>query len=173
MWNVAKHLQAVLILPFNVAVVIPYLIARADPTRVEYPTAAVGVMLAVACLVGVTGVGLLFMTNRLFMRVGKGTLAPWTPTQELVATGIYRHVRNPMISGVICILLSEVLIVRSPWLAGWLALFAMTNFIFIPLWEEPDLAKRFGDSYLKYKSNVPRWIPRLTPWGGDGSASGS
>ena len=34
----------------------------------------------------------------------------------------------------------------------------------IPFGEEPGLAKRFGDDYLHYKQNVPRWIPRLTPW---------
>jgi len=38
--------------------------------------------------------------------------------------------------------------------------------IYIPLGEEPGLAKRFGDDYHLYKQNVPRWIPRLTPWEG-------
>ncbi|MBT5920444.1 MAG: isoprenylcysteine carboxylmethyltransferase family protein, partial [Alphaproteobacteria bacterium] len=30
--------------------------------------------------------------------------------------------------------------------------------------EEPGLEKRFGETYVRYKENVPRWIPRLTPW---------
>jgi protein-S-isoprenylcysteine O-methyltransferase Ste14 len=37
--------------------------------------------------------------------------------------------------------------------------------LLIPLLEEPGLVKRFGEDYLSYKRNVPRWIPRWTPWG--------
>ena len=42
--------------------------------------------------------------------------------------------------------------------------FLVVNAIYISLSEEPGLVKRFGDDYLTYKRNVPRWIPRLTPW---------
>jgi hypothetical protein len=31
----------------------------------------------------------------------------------------------------------------------------------IPLQEEPDLAKRFGNSYREYCRHVPRLVPRL------------
>ncbi len=37
-----------------------------------------------------------------------------------------------------------------------------------PTLEEPGLEERFGEDYRRYKANVPRWIPRLTPWEGDG-----
>jgi hypothetical protein len=30
--------------------------------------------------------------------------------------------------------------------------------------DEPGLVKRFGDEYLRYRNNVPRWMPRLSPW---------
>jgi protein-S-isoprenylcysteine O-methyltransferase Ste14 len=46
-------------------------------------------------------------TIRLFLTIGKGTLAPWKPTQRVVVEGVYRHVRNPMISGVCFILLGD------------------------------------------------------------------
>ena len=36
----------------------------------------------------------------------------------------------------------------------------------LPLVEERGLAKRFGQVHLIYKQNVPRWIPRWTPWKG-------
>jgi len=32
--------------------------------------------------------------------------------------------------------------------------------------EEAGLATRFGDDYLRYRENVPRWIPRWRPWEG-------
>jgi len=107
-------------------------------------------------------------TIRLFVTLGKGTLAPWEPPQRLVVQGVYRHVRNPMISGVILVLLGESLLTASLPLFRWFLVFAVVNSAYIPLLEEPGLVKRFGEAYLTYKRNVPRWVPRLTPWN-DGS----
>jgi hypothetical protein len=42
------------------------------------------------------GLVLMVATIRLFVVVGRGTLAPWNPTKRLVVQGVYRHVRNPM-----------------------------------------------------------------------------
>ena len=105
-------------------------------------------------------------TIRLFVTVGKGTLAPWEPTQRLVVQGVYRHVRNPMISGVLFVLLGESVFTASLPLFCWFLVFAFVNAIYIPLLEEPGLVKRFGEDYLTYKRNVPRWVPRWTPWEG-------
>lgn len=33
--------------------------------------------------------------------------------------------------------------------------------------EEPGLERRFGDGYRTYRLDVPRWVPRLTPWVGN------
>ena len=48
----------------------------------------------------------------------------------------------------------------------WLAVFFF-GFVGLPLLnvEEPDLEGRFGDDYVRYKTDVPRWIPRLRPQG--------
>jgi protein-S-isoprenylcysteine O-methyltransferase Ste14 len=110
------------------------------------------------------GLALLVQTIRLFAIVGRGTLAPWDPPRRLVVRGIYRHVRNPMISGVIAVLLGESLIAGARPLALWCALFMCINAVYIPLLEEPQLAARFGADYLTYRKNVPRWLPRLRPW---------
>jgi protein-S-isoprenylcysteine O-methyltransferase Ste14 len=107
---------------------------------------------------------LMVATIRLFMTVGQGTLAPWNPTQRLVVQGVYRHVRNPMISGVFFVLLGEAILGASLPLLGWFILFVIANVIYIPLAEEPGLVKRFGAEYEEYRRNVPRWIPRLMPW---------
>jgi protein-S-isoprenylcysteine O-methyltransferase Ste14 len=112
-------------------------------------------------------------TLRLFVTVGKGTLAPWNPPQRLVVRGVYRHVRNPMIAGVFFVLLGEVVLAASLPLLVWFAVFVVVNAVYIPLVEEEGLVKRFGDDYLTYKQNVPRWVPRLRPWeahGLDGEA---
>jgi protein-S-isoprenylcysteine O-methyltransferase Ste14 len=112
------------------------------------------------------GLGLLIMykTISLFASVGEGTLAPWDPPRKLVVRGIYRYVRNPMISGVLSILLGEAAIFGSLALLVWFLVFFAFQAIYMPLVEERGLARRFGEDYLVYKRNVPRWIPRLTPW---------
>ena len=62
-----------------------------------------------------SGVGLLLFAASLrqFAVRGKGTLAPWDPPKHLVVEGPYRYVRNPMISGVLFVLLGEALVLRS------------------------------------------------------------
>jgi len=91
-------------------------------------------------------------------------VAPWNPPQHLVVGGPYRYVRNPMISGGLFILLAEALFFGSSPLWGLLAVFFVLNLVYIPLVEEPGLGRRFGQDYIRYKQNVPRWIPRLTPY---------
>jgi protein-S-isoprenylcysteine O-methyltransferase Ste14 len=103
-------------------------------------------------------------TNRLFATVGHGTLAPWNPPQRLVVRGIYRHVRNPMMLGVCSILFGEALFTASLPLLCWFTFFVIVVMIVIPLVEEPGLVRRFGEDYVVYRQNVPRWIPRRTPW---------
>ncbi|HEX6925123.1 MAG TPA: isoprenylcysteine carboxylmethyltransferase family protein, partial [Longimicrobiaceae bacterium] len=95
---------------------------------------------------------------------GRGTLAPWDPPRRLVITGVYRHVRNPMISGVILILAGESLAFSSAALGTWTAVVLIVNAVYIPVVEEPGLARRFGEEYEAYRAHVPRWVPRLRPW---------
>ncbi|MGA8944061.1 MAG: isoprenylcysteine carboxylmethyltransferase family protein, partial [Thermoactinomyces sp.] len=99
-----------------------------------------------------------------FKEIGKGTLLPMDPTQKLVVAGPYRHVRNPMYCGVFSILAGEAILFGSLYLLGWFLLFSLIIHFFILFFEEPGLVKRFGEEYIIYRENVPRWIPRRTPW---------
>jgi protein-S-isoprenylcysteine O-methyltransferase Ste14 len=114
--------------------------------------------LVVGFLIG-AGLVLLCLTISIFVKMGNGTLAPWSPSSKLMVSGVYGHVRNPMITGVFLILIGETIILGSFAVAVWAILFVLVNLIYIPLIEEPELAERFGDEYLVYKENVPRWIP--------------
>ena len=161
--NVWTQLRAILLLPGTVTVVIPAIILHfagmhwlSPPWTVVRPVAG-----SILVLLGLT---LMTKTIGLFITVGKGTLAPWEPTQKLVVRGVYRHVRNPMITGVFCVLLGEAVFFGSLWLLSWSTVFLVVNLIYIPAFEEPGLVTRFGDDYLLYKQNVPRWIPRWKPW---------
>jgi protein-S-isoprenylcysteine O-methyltransferase Ste14 len=106
-------------------------------------------------------------TVRLFVTLGEGTLAPWDPPQRLAVRGVYRHVRNPMMAGALFVLVGVAALSASLPLLCWFAFAGVVCAVYIPLSEEPGLARRFGDDYLAYKRNVPRWIPRLQPWRGD------
>ena len=100
----------------------------------------------------------------MFFRFGDGTAAPWDPPQRLVVVGPYRHVRNPMLTGVIAILFAESLLLQSWPIGIWATVFSIGNAIYFPLVEEPGLLARFGDDYRVYCQHVGRWIPRLSPW---------
>jgi protein-S-isoprenylcysteine O-methyltransferase Ste14 len=163
-----RHFRAIILLPGVVTLVIPGIILRRtgmDSFGLWHSVPASRVILPV---IGITclclGLVLMTATIRLFVTVGKGTLAPWEPPQRLVVRGVYRHVRNPMISGVLFVLLGESVLTASAPLFQWFLIFVVINAIYIPLLEEPMLVNRFGDDYVTYKRNVPRWIPRWKPW---------
>lgn len=163
--NVWSQLRAALALPGMVTILIPAGILYA--TGIGWRAFPWNVVLAFAGFDFVLlGLALMVWTIRQFITVGRGTLAPWDPPKKLIVHGVYRHFRNPMITGVLCVLLGEAAIFNSLALLGWFALFLTVNLIYIPLAEEPSLASRFGDDYAVYKKNVPRWIPRLTAWNG-------
>jgi protein-S-isoprenylcysteine O-methyltransferase Ste14 len=114
-------------------------------------------------LIGI-GVALFVATLRRFAGEGEGTLAPWDPPRRLVVRGAYRYVRNPMISGVLMVLAGEALVLLSRSHLLWALLFFVVNALYIPLVEEPMLARRFGERYNEYCRHVPRLVPRLRPW---------
>ena len=102
---------------------------------------------------------------------GHGTPAPVAPPKKLVVVGFYRYVRNPMYLGFF-----------AGWMGLWLV-FGRANLVaiavacvvvtgttlFVLLYEEPTLRKKFGAGYEEYCSNVRRWVPRMHAWDkGDG-----
>jgi len=162
-----RNVAAVALLPFTVTVLVPlWLVSRYGGGR-GFPDSFVESLALALGLVSLgLGVVLFGLCLRRFAGEGDGTLAPWDPPRELVVRGPYRYVRNPMITGVILVLLGEGLVLRSLALLGWAAFFTALNLLYIPLVEEPGLERRFGDSYRRYCANVPRIVPRMTPWQG-------
>jgi protein-S-isoprenylcysteine O-methyltransferase Ste14 len=97
---------------------------------------------------------------------GSGTPAPIAPPQKLVVVGFYRHVRNPMYVGFAVGWVGLwILFGRIDWAAvAWAAVAAIVVGLFVRLYEEPVLRRKFGTDYNEYVRNVPRWMPRLRPW---------
>ena len=96
-----------------------------------------------------------------FTLKGRGTPVPSDPPKELVITGFYHYVRNPIYVGVLLIFLGHFL-----WFGYWaLLIYTVFAFIgvhsFVVLYEEPTLKRKFGTSYEDYLKRVPRWIPKF------------
>ena len=97
---------------------------------------------------------------------GHGTPAPFAPPQRLVVVGFYRHVRNPIYLGF-----------AVGWMGLWIVfghcnllaiasvtVVALGVHLFVILYEEPTLRRKFGAEYELYCRNVRRWWPRLKAW---------
>jgi protein-S-isoprenylcysteine O-methyltransferase Ste14 len=160
-----RHALAIAVFPFTMAVLVPFWLGRRAGLMPALADSAAGQALQAAGLALLAvGLALFVASLRRFATEGRGTLAPWDPPRELVIRGPYRYVRNPMISGVLLVLLGEALVLRSRTHFLWACTFFAINAVYIPLLEEPDLAQRFGESYREYSRHVPRLLPRLRPW---------
>jgi protein-S-isoprenylcysteine O-methyltransferase Ste14 len=161
-----RQARAIALLPGVVTVLAPLAILIGTGWELGWGLGGVAAVLLVLLGLALIGAGfaLWLWTVRLFARIGRGTLAPWDPPRHLVVEGPYRHVRNPMIGAVLALLAGEALLFGSPALLIWLTAFFVGNYAFFRLREEPGLERRFGDDYRTYRRNVPRWLPRRTPW---------
>ena len=161
-----RMVRTIIVLPGTVLFLIPaiILVVTANSRFAPKLITPSQIWFWLALLAAGIGSVLCVWTAKLFTKYGEGTPAPWDPPRKLVIIGPYRYVRNPMITGVLLVLLAEALLFGSWLIAGWMLLFLLGNVIYFPFVEEKGLEKRFGDEYLKYKARVPRWIPRLTPW---------
>jgi len=111
---------------------------------------------------GITiGLGMVCWVSYAFVSTGKGTPIPVDPPTHFVVSGIFRYVRNPMYFGALLILVSEALFFSSKWLVLYASFLWLALHIFIVVFEEPQLAKRFGESYRAYLVSTPRWLPRI------------
>jgi protein-S-isoprenylcysteine O-methyltransferase Ste14 len=145
-------------------VIVPRWLVRAwsqSDTRWIDGTVAAGSAHIGGIVIFLCGFALFAWCISLFARVGEGTLAPWDPTRRLVAVGPYQYVRNPMITGVLTMLVGESIFLGSRVIALWAATFFVINNIYFLLSEEPGLEGRFGAAYREYKTAVPRWLPRV------------
>ena len=144
-----RLLKPILIFPVNVLGVIPALIlwfsGNFETLKFKIFSLTFG-----GLLMGV-GFCIAWRTVSLFVKVGKGTPAPWDPPQNLVIEGIYKYVRNPMMMAVWCILIGESILFLSLYIFLWFLVFFILSLTLVPLLEEPQLERRFGEAYKKYK----------------------
>jgi protein-S-isoprenylcysteine O-methyltransferase Ste14 len=125
----------------------------ADWTLPQDSRAVGTVLMIVGCLLVLSCVGW-------FVVVGRGTPAPFDPPRSFVPGGPYQWVRNPMYLGALLVLVGFGLWHASVSMV-LLALPALAlAHLFVVLYEEPALRRRFGMPYVTYLSLVNRWIPK-------------
>ena len=99
-----------------------------------------------------------------FAQRGKGTPIPYDPPKQLVISGIYRYVANPMQLSCALVMVLWAAMLRNV----WLLLPAAISIIYsagLAEWDEgDDLAQRFGDDWRSYRRGVRSWLIRWTPF---------
>ncbi len=144
-----------LLCPGTVTILIPWLLLRSgarplplgDWRFVGLAPLALGVSALLWCIAD-------------FARIGRGTLAPVDPPRALVVQGLYRFVRNPMYVAVFTTLLGEAILFRSWPILSQVAIAMAGVHLFVVLYEEPALRRKFGAEYEEYCRRVRRWLPR-------------
>ena len=150
-----KSLLFLILAPGVVAGYIPLALLRQGP-QIE-----TGFFTYLAFLLWLIGVIVLLWCFWDFLTKGRGTPAPIDPPKELVITGLYNYVRNPMYVGVLITIIGHFLWFKTIWMIVYAAVVFLAFNLFVTLYEEPHLKKTFGAAYEDYTKKVPRWIPRV------------
>ena len=155
------------IAPGTVAILIPWWISH---WRMSASLLGVNAFRGIGIALVAIGAPVLLDSFARFALQGLGTPAPVAPTQNLVVSGSYCYVRNPMYIAVALVIFGQGLLFGSVGVLTYGLLVATAFELFVRLYEEPTLQKTFGGQYESFRANVPRWIPRVTAWK-DGAVS--
>lgn len=144
--------------PGVVAGLVPWLISGWSARTWWVPVRVLGAVMIAA------GVLVLLHAFARFVIDGIGTPAPIAPTERLVVRGPYRYVRNPMYLAVISVIIGQALMLGRFALMIYATAVGAVFVAFVYLYEQPTLARRFGEQYQAYRDAVPAWRPRRRPW---------
>jgi len=141
--------------PGTVAGLIPWWLTSWQVDGAWLPLQVLGAIVIAA------GLAVLVHAFARFVIDGFGTPAPVAPTDELVVSGLYGHVRNPMYVAVVSIIAGQALVLGQEVLLVYAAAMWVVFAGFVRLYEEPTLLATYGAQYDAYRRAVPAWLPRL------------
>ena len=153
-----RTLAFVIVLPAAVLVYIPNRILAAN---LGLPSFGLGWFKLAGWVPIALGMAVLVWCWVGFAAEGRGTPAPYDPPRQLVTGRLYQWVRNPMYIGLVIVLLGESVAFQSLALLVYAGVVWLGCHLFVVLYEEPALYRRFGATYDAYRRQVPRWLPRL------------
>jgi len=110
------------------------------------------IMLLLASATGFWAVTIFFQNST--------TINPHKPKKaaKLITSGIYQYSRNPMYLGLLLSLIAASIYFGNPLtIPIWFLFTAYMNYFQIKP-EEQIMRRKFGEAYLLYQLDVPRWI---------------
>lgn len=113
--------------------------------------------IASTLLAALLGVAMMGFAVGLFRRSGQDP-KPWLATPEIISTGVYRVTRNPMYVGMALLQVAFGIGLATAWILVLVPPVLALVYVTAVRHEEAYLERKFGESYLAYKTSVRRWL---------------
>lgn len=146
--------------PFSVLFIIPRFLMNISNTKSLAGFGIVGVKIAGFIIIWLGATLAVWCTILMFL-FGKGTPLVTSAPQKILNRNIYAYVRHPMMWSLIFVVLGQALMYGQLILIAWLIALSRILHLIVIHYEEPQLERRFGESWKEYCQKVPRWFPRL------------
>lgn len=160
-WLAVKIIVFTILVPGTWALLVPYFLAKRQ--LFVLIGSAHGWHLTGWLFVGF-GVLLAAISTLGFAIIGRGTPAPIDPPKQLVIKGAHSYTRNPMYISIVSFVFGLAVLSELLNLFYYdMGLFLLFH-LFVVLYEEPTLKKKFGADYEDYFSHVPRWWFLIHPY---------
>ena len=142
--------------------VVPGTVAGLVPLLLKGDRAvASGVTLGLAVCLFALGIGLYLRCVWVFAVSGGGTPAPIDAPKRLVTNGVYRYSRNPIYIAELTLIAGWAILFTAPIIVAYGVVLFVVLSLAVRRYEEPRLARQFGDQYAAYTAETGRWLPRL------------
>ena len=152
----AKSLLNALLFFSIFMVALPLLAQRLLPVPLPLPD-LLGRTVGAALAIGGLSVWAICLDH--FSRRGRGTPFPLDAPRQLVTSGPFGVIRNPIMAGELAVIWGEALFFGQLGIAAYALLATIAGHLAVTRIEEPELRERFGASYDAYCDRVPRWLP--------------
>ena len=90
----------------------------------------------------------------------EGTPAPIDAPKRLVTNGVYRYSRNPIYIAELTMIAGWAILFTAPIIVAYGVVLFVVLSLAVRRYEEPRLARQFGDQYAAYTAETGRWLPR-------------
>jgi protein-S-isoprenylcysteine O-methyltransferase Ste14 len=144
--------------PFSVLYIIPQFIMKITNIKSQDGFGFLGIKI-IGMVFMWSGAALAIYCSLLMMFFAKGTPLVTSSPQKLLARNIYKYIRHPMMWALFIVVLGEALTFGQWILFVWLIAMSRIIVLIVVNYEEPQLERRFGESWIEYCQKVPRWFP--------------
>ncbi len=152
--------------PFCILYIIPQFLMKVIKIKTEDGFGVPGVEIA-GIIIMWLGTALAIWCAVLMFMYGKGTFLVTSAPKKMLTRNIYGYVRNPMMWALFIIVFGEILTFGHFILLVWLIAMIRIIYLIVTNYEEPQLERRFGESWKEYCQEVPGWLPRFSSGKGE------